>query len=90
MLAKLSSKHQVVIPNEICALFGLVKGDIIDFKVSGNKIVMEPKEMVLKDRYPIADLKRAEKLLAKGKAGKETVFESGDEMLNFFKKRTKK
>ena len=88
MLAKISSKHQVVIPAEICALFGLVKGDLVDFKISGKRIILEPKEFILKDKYPKAHLKAAHKALAQGKAGKEIAFKSGDEMVKYFKKRT--
>lgn len=51
---------------------------------------MKPKETALKDRYSVVDLKKAKKVLTKQKAGKETVFQSGDELLNFFKERTKK
>jgi AbrB family looped-hinge helix DNA binding protein len=90
MLAKISSKHQIVIPKQICALFGLTKGDFVDFRISGKKIIMEPKEIIIKDKYPLSDLKAAEKVLEKGKADKETVFKSGNELLQHFKKRTKK
>ena len=90
MLSKISSKNQVVIPKGICAVFGLSKGDVLDFKVSGRKIVMEPKELVLRDKYPIVDLKAAEHVLAHGKSGKELVFRSGKDIIHFFKKRTKK
>jgi len=90
MLSKISSKHQVVIPKEICILFGLTKGNFVVFKISGNKIIMEPKEIILKDKYPLKDLKAAEKVLSKGLAGKETVFKNGNDMLQHFKKKTKK
>lgn len=90
MLAKVSSKNQVVIPQIICMAFGLSKGDVVDFQISGKKITMEPKEVILKDKYPTKDLKAAQLALAKGKAGKERVFESGDEMVSFFKTRIKK
>ena len=66
------------------------QGDIIDFRVSGNKIVLEPKELILKDKYPLKDLRTAEEVLSKGKAGKELSFKSGKGMVCFFKKRTKK
>jgi AbrB family looped-hinge helix DNA binding protein len=90
MLAKVSSKNQVVIPKIICAVFGLFKGDFVDFQITGKKITMEPKRVVLKDKYPVQDLKAAQLALSKGKAGKEHVFESGDEMVSFFKAKIKK
>ncbi len=90
MLARLSSKNQVVIPKIICTVFGMSRGDFVNIKIVGRKIVMEPKEVILKDKYPRKDLQSAQSLLAKGKAGKERVFDTGDEMLEFFKKKIKK
>ncbi len=89
MLAKLSSKNQIVIPKVICVLFGLSRGDAVDLTVSGKRIIMAPKEIILKDKYPRRDLKAAERVLVAGKAGKERVFESGDAMLAHFKKKMK-
>ena len=89
MLATISSKNQVVIPMIICRVFKLTRGDVLDFKISGKQIIVEPKEVVLKDKYP-KNLAVAQRALAKGKAGKERVFENGDEMLAFFKKKIKK
>lgn len=51
---------------------------------------MEPKELILRDKYPIEDLRATGHALAKGKAGKEMAFKSGREMVDFFKKRIKK
>ena len=90
MLATISSKNQVVIPKIICSVFGLTRGDVLDFSISGKRIIVEPKEVILKDKYPTKALAAAQRALAKGKAGKERVFESGDELLAFFKKRMKK
>ena len=90
MLSKISIKHQVVIPQQICAIFGLVKGDYVDFRVSGRKIIMEPKEIIVKDKYPLKDLKAAREALAKGLGGKKITFKSGKEMMHYFGKLTKK
>lgn len=90
MLSKISSKHQIVIPNEICAIFGLVKGDFIDFRVSGRKIIMVPKEVIIEDKYPLKDLQDAEEALSKGLGGKRISFKSGEEAVRYLKKITKK
>lgn len=89
MLSKISSKHQVVIPNEICAIFGLVKGDFVDFRVSGMKIIMVPKEVIVEDKYPVKDMQDAEEALSKGLGGKRIYFKSGEEAVHYFKKITK-
>lgn len=90
MVVKISSKHQVTIPKDIAAIFNLQKGDVLEVEREGNRIVMIPKEVVLKDKYPRKDLKRAEKALSKGMGAEEVNFESGEAMLENFKKRTKK
>lgn len=90
MLSKLSSKNQVVIPQEICAIFGLVKGNYVDFTVSGRKIIIVPKEVIVEDKYPLEDLKAAEESLAKGRGGKRITFKTGEEAVRYFKKITKK
>lgn len=89
MLSKISSKHQVVIPNEICAIFGLVKGNFVDFRVSGRKIIMVPKEVIIEDKYPLKDLQGAEEALSKGLGGKRISFKSGEEAVRYLKKITK-
>ncbi len=90
MLSKISSKHQVVIPSQICAVFGLIKGDYVDFRISGNRILMVPKEITIEDKYPIEDLEASEKALSKGLGGKRISFKNGDEAVHYFKKITKK
>jgi len=42
MLAKVTSKGQVTIPNEIRKKFGIRRDDRIDFIVEGNRVVMVP------------------------------------------------
>ena len=90
MIIKLSSKHQITIPKSIAEAFHLRKGDVFEVEVQGNKIVMIPKEMILEDKFPQADLKNAEKALSKGIPDEEVSFKSGAEMTKFLKKRVKK
>lgn len=90
MLTKISTKHQVVIPKEICILFGLTQGDYVEFRVSGKRIIMEPKEVIVEDKYPMSDLMAAEKVLTKGLTGEEKIFKSSDEFIQHLKKRIKK
>ena len=90
MVTKVSSKHQVTIPKAIADAFDLKKGDVLEVKKQGGKIVMIPKEVILEDKYPIEDLEAAEKVLSKGLPKEEVAFKSGEEMVKFFKKRIKK
>lgn len=90
MLSKISSKHQVVIPSQICAFFGLIKGDYVDFRISGRRILMVPKEVIVEDKYLREDLEASEEALSKGLGGKKISFKSGEEAVHYFKKITKK
>ena len=90
MVTKVSSKHQVTIPKAIADAFDLKKGDVLEVKKQGGKIIMIPKEVILEDKYPIEDLQAAEKVLSKGLPKEEVAFKSGEEMVKFFKKRIKK
>ena len=48
--ARIQDKGQVTIPTAVRRQTGLCKGDLVDFAVKGNKIVITPK-----DRYrPLA------------------------------------
>ena len=89
-MVKVSSKHQVTIPKQIAEIFQLKKGDVLEVQQHGNKIVMIPKEVILKDKYPQEDLKATEKVLSKGLSKEEIAFKSGSEMSAFLKKRIKK
>ena len=90
MVIKVSSKHQVTIPKSIADAFDLKRGDVLEVKKEGNKIIMIPKEVILEDKYSKEDLEAAEKALSKGLPKEEVAFKSGEEMLKFFKKRIKK
>ena len=90
MISKISSKNQITIPKRIADALDLKKGDILEVEKKGNKIVMIPKEVIYKDKYPQEDLAAAEKVLSKDLSGEEVDFESGAAMTEYFRKRTKK
>ena len=90
MITKVSSKHQVTIPKDIAEAFDLKKGDVLEVKREGDKIIMIPKEVILEDKYPKEDLEAAEKALSRGLPKEEVAFKSGEEMVKFFKKRITK
>ena len=90
MFAKLSTKNQVTIPKNIAVVFNLKKGDVLEVQREGNRIVMTPKEVILEDKYPNDDLKAAEKALSHGIPHEEVTFHSGDQMVQFLRKRIKK
>lgn len=90
MVVKVSSKRQVTIPKGIADVFNLKKGDVVEMVLRGHQIILSPKEVIYEDKYPQEDLKVAEEVLSKGLAREEIAFESGDEMVRHFQKRTKK
>ena len=90
MVIKVSSKHQVTIPNGIARAFHLKKGDIIDVEIVKNRIVMTPKEVIYRDKYPKKDLLRAQKVLSKKNPKEETEYKSGAAMIKALKRMAKK
>ncbi|MCK4851717.1 MAG: AbrB/MazE/SpoVT family DNA-binding domain-containing protein [Candidatus Omnitrophica bacterium] len=90
MVVKVSSKHQVTIPKNIAEAFDLKKGDVLEVTRKGNKIVMVPKEVIYKEKYPQKDLETAEKVLSEGLPEEEVSFKSGPKMIKSLKKRIKK
>ncbi len=90
MVVKISSKHQITIPKDIAEAFSLKKGDVLEVVIQGNKIVMVPKEVILRDKYPRKDLEGAENILAKELRGDEVVYQSGSDMIKALRKRKKK
>lgn len=90
MVVRVSSKHQVTIPYDIANTFNLKKGDILEIQRVGNKIIMIPKEVILEDKYPKEDMEAAEKVLSKRAPKEEIIFKSGEAMVKYFKKRTRK
>ena len=90
MVVKVSSKHQITIPKTIADAFSLKKGDVLEIERKGDKIIMTPKEVILEDKYPIEDLKAADKVLSKELPKEEVSFESSKEALSYLKKGMKK
>ncbi len=90
MIMKISSKNQITIPKNIASYFHLRKGDVLEIEKKGNKIIMIPKEVIYKDKYPVKDLLKAEKILMKSNPSNEIPYESGDELIKNLKKRIKK
>ena len=90
MITTVSSRHQITIPKSIAVMFNLRKGDVLEVERKDNKIIMIPKEVILEDKYPVEDLKTAEKVLSEGVPGEEVKFKSGNDMVRFFKNKTKK
>lgn len=90
MVVKVSSKNQVTIPKDIADVFAIHQGDFLEVQILNNKIVMTPKEMILEDKYPLADLEGAEKTLAQGLPDEEITFSSGKDLVKELRKRVKK
>src|ERR1700694_5521551 len=53
--AKIQDKGQVTIPAAVRRRAGLSKGDLVDFAVKGSKIVVTPKVVIDRSRFPNAD-----------------------------------
>ncbi|MDO8747489.1 MAG: hypothetical protein Q7J72_00005 [Candidatus Omnitrophota bacterium] len=51
---------------------------------------MIPKEVILEDKYPVEDLRAAEKVLSGVVPEEEVKFKSGNDMVKFFKNKAKK
>ncbi len=90
MITTVSSRHQITIPKSIAAMFDLKKGDVLEVERQDNKIIMIPKEVILEEKYPLKDLEAAEKVLSKRVRREEVRFKSGNDMVKFFKNKTKK
>jgi len=90
MVIKVSSKHQVTIPKPIADAFDLKKGDVLEVKKEGDRIIMIPKEVILEDKYPKEDLEAAERALSRGLPKEEISFESNKLALSYLKKKIKK
>lgn len=90
MITTVSSRHQITIPKAIAIMFDLKKGDVLEVERQDNKIIMTPKEVILEEKYPVEDLQAAEKVLSKRVTKEEVRFKSGNDMVKFFKNKTKK
>ena len=90
MVIKLSSKNQITIPKSIADAFTLQKGDFLEIKIIGDKIMITPKEIIFENKYPRGDLEGAEKKLEKNLSKDEISFNSSRDMVKHLKKRIKK
>jgi len=52
ILAKLSSKHQVVIPKQIRDRIPMTPGELVELTVKGNRVVISFKKVVDRDDSP--------------------------------------
>ena len=89
MVIKISSKNQLTLPKPIAKALALHQGDFLEIEIVDNKIVLTPQEVIFEDKYPQADLEKAEKALARPHPGEEISFPSSGKMINHLKKRTK-
>ena len=89
MLVKVSARHLICVPHQICRAIGIDTGDYVDMRVENHKIIMVPKQVVVEDKYPVEDLKAAQKKLSKPQKG-EVSFASPEEAINYLDKRIKK
>ena len=52
---KIQDKGQVTIPNRLCSKAGLAKGDLVEAAFERGKIILTPKIVVDRSRFPTAD-----------------------------------
>jgi AbrB family looped-hinge helix DNA binding protein len=99
---KIQNKGQVTIPTAVRRQAGLSKGDLVNFAFQRGKIVMTPRVVIDRSKFPTADdeytpaqRKIIDAQLAKGladiKAGRVSrVFDNADEFIADLHKATKK
>jgi len=66
--AVVSRKGQIVIPKQIRDMLGLVPGSILEIRVEGKKIVLEPTQELPKDMSVKAGKEVVESLLLEAKS----------------------
>lgn len=49
-ITRISPKHQITIPKEVFDALHLEKGDFLDVKVKGDKIILMPKKLIPKEQ----------------------------------------
>jgi AbrB family looped-hinge helix DNA binding protein len=54
-IARVQDKGQITIPTRVRKQAGLAKGDLVEFSYSRGKIVMMPKAVIDRSRFPVAD-----------------------------------
>lgn len=89
MLVKVSARHLICVPHQICKAVGIDTGDYVDMRVEKHRVIMVPKQVVVEDKYPIEDLKAAQEKLSKPQKG-EVSFTSSEEAVNYLDKKIEK
>jgi AbrB family looped-hinge helix DNA binding protein len=54
-IARVQDKGQITIPTRVRKQAGLNKGDVVEFSYRQGKIVMVPKTVIDRSKFPIAD-----------------------------------
>lgn len=100
-VSKIQHKGQVTIPTGLCRKAGLQKGDLVEFSMQSGKIVITPKLIIDRSKFPTADDEytprqrkiidaRLAKSLVEAKAGKLSgPFETAEEMIKFLHNQVK-
>ena len=101
-LVKIHRKGQVTLPSRLRSAIGVAEGDLVEASVHRGKIVLTPKPVTDRSKFPTADDEytpeqrriidaRLAEGLADIKAGRTFgPFNSADEMIAHMKKRLKK
>jgi AbrB family looped-hinge helix DNA binding protein len=54
-LVKVQSKGQMTIPRRVRSAVGLAEGDFVEVRAVGNKIVITPRVVIDRSKFPTAD-----------------------------------
>jgi AbrB family looped-hinge helix DNA binding protein len=54
-ISRIQDKGQVTIPTRVRKQAGLSKGDVVEFSYRHGKIVMSPKTVIDRSKFPVAD-----------------------------------
>ena len=73
MKTTVSEKGQIVIPKEVRERLGLIKGAVLNVKVEGKKVVLEPVQEPPKEIFVRAGPKLTEPVLAEAKATDDKI-----------------
>src|ERR1700751_460739 len=101
-LVKIQRKGQMTLPTGVRSAVGLADGDLVDVKVSGQRIIITPTVVIDRSKFPTADDEytpaqrrtidaRLDKAAADIKAGRVSqAFSSPEEFLSSLHKGSKK
>ena len=89
MLVKVSARHLICIPYQICKSIGIDTGDYVDMRVEKHKVIMVPKQVIVEDKYPVDYLKAAQEKLSKPQKG-EVSFASTEKAIKYLDKEIEK